>query len=49
MSTVFMWSYGSTNQTELTLGLFLKNLSLGGADIDVSMFLLNSLGLDPFL
>ena len=47
-SIVFMWSYGSTNWTELTLGLCLINVALRDSDLEVSVFLLNYLGVSCY-
>ena len=44
-----MCSYGSKNWTDFTLGLCHTNVALGGSDIDVSIFLLKYLGLNPCL
>ena len=44
-----MCSYGLTNQTEFTLGLWQAIVALGGDDIEVSILLLKYLGPDPSL
>ena len=49
LSTVLIWSYGSTKWIEFTLGLCHTNVDLGGRNIEVSIFLLNYLGIDPCL
>ena len=46
---LFMWLYGSTKRTEFTLGLCRKNVALGAPELDVSIFLLNSFGIDTCL
>ena len=48
-SIVSICSCRTTNQTELTLVLCLTRNYLGGPEFDVSIFLLKSLGVDPFL
>ena len=48
-SIVFMWFYGSSNWTESTLGLWWVIVDLEGDDIEVWIFLLKSLGIDPCL
>ena len=49
LSIVFMWSYGSMNLTELTLGLLRARVALGGPEIDVSTLLFKDLGIDTCL
>ena len=44
-----MWSYGSSKRTDFTLVLWWSILALGGGDIELSTFLLESFGIDPFL
>ena len=48
-SIVFVWSYGSTNNTGFTLVLWCTSLDLVGPEIYVSTFLLNYLGLHTCL
>ena len=49
LSIGLMWSYGSTKRTKLTLSLCRKNADLVGLDIEVSILLFKSLGIDPYL
>ena len=44
-----VWSYVSSKCTDFTLGWLRAIVALGGSGLDVSVFLLKSLGLDPFL
>ena len=48
-SIVLMLLYGYSNQAEFTLGIWQSIAYLVGYELDVSIFLLKSLGLDPFL
>ena len=45
LSIGLMWSYGSENWTDFTLGLWRKRVALWGPELDVLTFLLKSLGL----
>ena len=49
LSVVLMWLYGLTKRNELTLGICLTNVALMGHEFDVSIILLNYLGIDPCL
>ena len=45
----FIWSCGYSKRTEFILGWLRVILSLGGADLDVPVFLLKYLGIDTLL
>ena len=45
----FMTSYGYSKRDELSLGFWWSILALGGADIEASILLSKSLGIDPRL
>ena len=44
-----MWSHESSKRTEFNLGLWPEIIALEGADFEVSVLLLKSLGIDPCL
>ena len=46
---VFIWPYGSSKRTEFTFGQLQEIVAWGGAVLDLSVFLLDYLGRDPFL
>ena len=49
LSIGLMWSYWSTKQTNLTLCVCYTDVVFEGSELDLSMFLLNYLGLDTCL
>ena len=49
LSIVFIWSYGSSKRTGFAFGVLWAILDWVRAVLDVSVFLLNYLGCDPFL
>ena len=49
LSIVLMWSYGSTKWTEFALCVWSTNMALEVPDLDLSILLLKSLGIDPCL